>query len=329
MLSPFTGKEMKPVYEKRTWEFRGEEYEYFHSAWLCEDSGELFTTDDMDDAGYIQVTNQYRLKYGVPFTDEIIAVRDKYGISAAKMSQILGIGINQWRHYEAGEVPNVSNGRMIKSIMNPKVFLDFIESSKNVLGQNDYNKISSKVKLMIQDHDLQDKEIYDTLRVFQCERGSKNGYAPQSLDRLKNIILYMLDKCGEIFYTKMNKLLFYVDFLSYKRHGKAITGLSYKAIEYGPVPERWDRVYSQFDEILQEPRSYGEKEGIVLVSHGQYNTGVLSTDEVEILNEVCSKFFKKTSSDLTNISHEEAGWRECVEGYQSISFDYAFSLKAI
>ena len=42
MKSPFTGKEMKKVYEKRTWNFRGEMYEYTHASWLCEDTGEMF-----------------------------------------------------------------------------------------------------------------------------------------------------------------------------------------------------------------------------------------------------------------------------------------------
>lgn len=46
MKSPFTGKEMKVVYELRTWNFRGEQYEYMHTAWLCEDTGEKFTTWD-------------------------------------------------------------------------------------------------------------------------------------------------------------------------------------------------------------------------------------------------------------------------------------------
>ena len=71
MKSPFTGKEMKLVYEKRTWKFRGEEYEFLHAAWRCEDTGEQFTTDESDTAGFIQVTNQYRVKYGIPYTEEI------------------------------------------------------------------------------------------------------------------------------------------------------------------------------------------------------------------------------------------------------------------
>ena len=64
MKSPFTGMEMKVVYELRTWNFRGEQYEYMHTAWLCEDTGEKFTTDELADAGFAQVINQYREKYG-------------------------------------------------------------------------------------------------------------------------------------------------------------------------------------------------------------------------------------------------------------------------
>jgi hypothetical protein len=74
MKSPFTGKEMELTYEKSTWKFRGEAYEYMRASWLCTDTGERFTTDEMDDAGYLQVTNQYRSKYGIPYVDEIVEI---------------------------------------------------------------------------------------------------------------------------------------------------------------------------------------------------------------------------------------------------------------
>ena len=77
MKSPFTGKEMKRSQEMRLWKFRGEEYPYIHTSWLCEDSGEQFTDDASDTAGFIQVTNQYREKYGIPYTDEIVAIRKR------------------------------------------------------------------------------------------------------------------------------------------------------------------------------------------------------------------------------------------------------------
>ena len=254
MKSPFTGKEMKRVYEKRTWNFRGEPFEYVHQAWLCEDSGEQFTNDESDTASYLQVTNQYRAKYGIPFTDEIINVRNRYGISAAKMSLILGIGTNQYRLYEQGEVPNVSNGRMIRSVMNPKVMLEMVESSKNMLTSVEYERIINKVYTIIANTDNYKIEKYDTQRIYTVQRGVDNGYAQLSLPRLKNIMLSVLDKCSNVWCTKMNKLLFYIDFLSYREYGSAMTGLTYRAIDYGPVPEKWDKIYSEFPEVMQEIR---------------------------------------------------------------------------
>ena len=258
MKSPFTGKEMKRVYEKRTWNFRGEPFEYVHQAWLCEDSGEQFTNDESDTASYLQVTNQYRAKYGIPFTDEIINVRNRYGISAAKMSLILGIGTNQYRLYEQGEVPNVSNGRMIRSVMNPKVMLEMVESSKNMLTSVEYERIINKVYTIIANTDNYKIEKYDTQRIYTVQRGVDNGYAQLSLPRLKNIMLSVLDKCSNVWCTKMNKLLFYIDFLSYREYGSDMTGLTYRAIDYGPVPEKWDKIYSEFPEVMQEIRQCGD-----------------------------------------------------------------------
>lgn len=329
MKSPFTGKEMSIVYEDRLWKFRGEEFKYTHSAWLCADTGEMLTTEEMDDASYTQVTNQYRAKYGIPFTDEIIAVRARYGLSAAKMSQILGIGINQWRSYEDGEVPNVSNGRMIRSIMNPKVFQEYINSARAVLGEKEYAKLSTNISATIQDSQKHMYAEYNFSRVFQARRSIENGYAPQSLTRLKNILLYILEHCSDVFCTKMNKILFYADFLAYRRHGKAITGLSYKAITYGPVPERWDRIYSQFDEIVQELRSYGDKEGCVLTTDSLPDLSLLTPNEIKILDEICSSFSNYTSAQLTDLSHQESAWLNNVNHQNRITFDLAFSLKAV
>jgi uncharacterized phage-associated protein len=329
MKSPFTGKEMKRVYERRTWNFRGEQYEYEHIAWLCEDSGEQFTDDESDTAGFIQVTNQYRAKYGIPYTDEIIAVRQRYGISAAKMSLILGIGVNQYRLYEQGEVPNVSNGRMIRSIMNPKVMLEMVESSKNVLSVSEYEKIIGKVKAIIASSEAYKMELYETRRIFNTPRGADNGYAQLSLSRLKNIMLYVLNRCEDVWCTKMNKLLFYIDFVSYREHGMAMTGLSYRAIEFGPVPERWDRVYSEFPEVRQELRQVGDFVGSVLIASEESDATLITDAEQKVLDSICNRFGTKTSREISQLSHEEKAWIDHRENHERIPFDEAFYIKAI
>lgn len=149
MKSPVTGKEMTLVREKTMYAFRGESYECEQSLWRCEDSGETYTTDEMDMEAFEQVSRQYRAKYGLPSKDEIIALRERYALSAAKMSLILGIGVNQWRLYEAGEVPSVSNGRLIRAIKDARVFLDLVNSAKHQLGPREFGKISARLRLLL------------------------------------------------------------------------------------------------------------------------------------------------------------------------------------
>jgi uncharacterized phage-associated protein len=329
MLSPYTGKEMKVVYEPRTWNFRGEEYEYIHTAYVCEDTQEQFTTNESDDAGFLQVTNQYRAKYGIPFTDEIVATRARYGVSAAKMSAILGIGTNQWRLYESGEVPSVSNGRMIRSIMNPKVFLDLVESARQLLTEKEYNAITAKVKQVIAQSDKFHMDAYECSRLFSVARGADNGYSPISLERVKAVMLTVLQECNEVFCTKMNKLLFYIDFLSYRQRGIAMTGLSFRAIDFGPVPDRWEKLYSEFDEIRQELRPMGEYEGNVLLSDVAPDDAILSDSEKEIIHAVCTRFKGYSSNRISAISHDEPAWIKYHGAHSRIPFTEAFELKAL
>lgn len=329
MKSPFTGKEMKRLFEKRSWKFRGENFDYFHESWLCEDSGEVFTTDKSDTAGFMQVANQYREKYGIPYTDEIIAVREKYEISASKMSLILGFGANQYRLYEQGEVPSVSNGRMIRSIMNPAVMLEIVKSCKNELRLQDYDRIVSKV-MAAADKDYDFKRVqYDVMRVFSYPRGYANGFAPLSLDRLRDIMLHILDRCGEVWYTKMNKLLFYIDFFSYRERGYAMTGLSYKAFQFGPVPEWWERVYSEFAEIEREMKQAGDYDGYILKAGKSVTGSALSEDDILIINQVCNTFGHMSSGELSAISHNEDAWINNETGHLPIPFAEAFTLKAV
>lgn len=99
--------------ETRTANYRGETFTYTAHYYLCEETGERFTTTASDTEDIEQVYRQYRQRHGIPSPDEIKAIRMKYRVSAARMSRILGLGANQYRLYEAGEMPSLSNARLI------------------------------------------------------------------------------------------------------------------------------------------------------------------------------------------------------------------------
>ena len=324
--SPYSGKPMRVVYEPDIWEMRGERYPYVHIAFRDEETGEQFTTTESDMVCYDQVANQYREKHGIPYTDEIVALRERYGVSATKMSQILGFGTNQYRLYEMGEVPSESNGKMIRSAMNPSVFLDLVKSSRNQLTQRDLDKISTRVEEVIEASKGRRDEQWEAMWLFQTGRSQANGFAPQSLERLRNLLLYVLAQMGETFQTKMNKVLFYIDFLSYRERGMAISGLAYQAMEFGPVPQRWDRVYSAFDEVDQQVRLLQGQECLALLPGGVADMRCFTAAEKAVIDRVCEKMKSMTSRAASQMSHDEPAWKDFVGKPGTIPYSEAFSL---
>ena len=327
--SPLTGKPMRVVYEPDSIKFRGEEYKCIYISYRDDESGESFTTTESDTVWYSQMTNQYRERYGIPYTDEIIALRKRYGLSAAKMSVILGFGANQYRLYEEGEVPSESNGKMIRGAMNPRVFLDLVRSSRHQLSEREFAKIAARVEEVIADSPRWHNEQWMSARLFKTGRGIENGFAPQSSERLKNLLLYILEKMGDTFQTKMNKVLFYIDFLSYRERGMAISGLAYNSIDFGPVPQRWDRVFSAFDEIVPQAKLVMGQESVELIAAAEADMSSFSEQELEVIDAVCTQMKVLSAHDISKLSHAEPAWKNYLHQSETIPFSEAFNLLAV
>lgn len=321
-----TGKPLRVVYEPDTLTFRGEKFDCICISFRDDELDEVYTTTESDGVWYSQVTNQYREKHGIPYQDEIIALRERYGVSATKMALILGFGTNQYRLYEEGEVPSESNGKMIRSAMNPKVFLDLVQSSRHQLTDKEYARIIAQVEAVIARSESWHDERWAMVRLFRSGRGLANGFAPQSMSRLKNLLLYVLGQIGDTFQTKMNKVLFYIDFMSYRERGMAISGLAYNAIDFGPVPQRWDCVYSAFDEVEQHPLLVQDQECIALQTRAEADMSGFSESEMTVINEVCRRLKKLSSRAATDMSHKEVAWKDHVGQLETIPFCEAFKL---
>jgi len=149
MKSPITGKDMVLQKESRSLDFRKESFPVIYHYYFCEESNEQFTTTDIDELNMIQLYNQYREKFHLPFPDEIKSIREKYGLPANKMSEILGFGINSYRNYENGEVPNQANGRLIQIANDPKKLKDLVELS-DVLDEKQRDKLIKRINELIE-----------------------------------------------------------------------------------------------------------------------------------------------------------------------------------
>lgn len=327
MKSPFTGGNATLRHEISELAYRKETFKYVHLYYECDDTKERFTTTELDEINIGQVYNQYRAKYGIPFPDEIADIRKRYGLPAIKMSRILGFGDNQYRLYENGDMPSEANGKILMGIKNPVVLKTFLINSRNQFSSDEYAKMEKKIDSVSWEiEDLKEKSYL----FHGTRRDIANGFAQQSIAKLENVLLYYINKFGGVFYTMMNKLLFYTDFYSYKTRGVGLTGLSYVAIQRGPVPLRWDRVYSFFDGIEQSIIHFGkDAEGIRLETKKSFDKSLFTDAELAILEKVYNRFSLLNSAQISETSHDEDAWKKYVGRKEPIDFSLAFSLKAI
>ena len=299
--------------EVRTTTFRKEEYSYIHTG-IIDENGEMWTTTEMDEANIFQVYNQYRAKHGIPFPDEISGLREHYGLSAAKMSQILGFGINQYRMYEDGEVPSVSNARTIIAAREKDVFMSFVEASKSEMSEPEYQRIRKKVEGANGDY----KPI--------VQPSEYTGFRSLSIDKVANVVRQIISTIGSTFVTKMNKLLFYADFIHYKKHGYGITGITYRALPFGPVPEHGGTLYSSLPGIDMEEFVYPSGQSGIKLEATEITDNILNESELRTIEQVCSLFSNMSAGEISQTSHLEKGWIENKDNRSAISYQDAFAL---
>ncbi|MFW0717791.1 type II toxin-antitoxin system antitoxin SocA domain-containing protein [Pedobacter sp. N23S346] len=334
MKSPFSQKTMPVKHKEFNFTFRKEQFTIRYHYYYCSQTDEEFTDDRLDEINISQVYNQYREKYGVPFPEEISAIREKYNVSASRMSEILGLGANTYRLYESGEMPSVANGRLILSIDKPETFIEQVEASAHFLSEKEQQKLISHSR-KIKEEEV--KNFWDHMfeeKIFPDHKPSKyNGYKIPDMEKISEVISYFGKKGIELYKTKLNKLLFYADFLSYKRTAYSITGITYKAIPYGPVPSEYDKLFIKLcddgkidiETIQFKDGNFGEK-----IKAVQNNDVTLSDTEQEILSEVVKFFQNSNTKQIVDISHSEPAWKENESDRSAINYQkYAFDLIAL
>jgi len=134
-------------------------------------------------------------------------------------------------------------------------------------------------------------------------------------EKFKELILYLAEKSADdpsFGDTKLNKLLFFSDFLSYAIHGAPITGAVYQKLEFGPAPRRLlpardELVHEGNASIVTRGRAYQRR---VTISRRPANTHLFSTNELDLVDEVIDLLRNHDATDVSELSHRlSSGWQ--------------------
>lgn len=122
-----------------------------------------------------------------------------------------------------------------------------------------------------------------------------------------------------------SNVLVFTGMIFYKENGISISGVRYAHLPYGPVPENFDILLGTMaaDHIAHIEVFYDNGyEKHQVIPEEEMPEGVLSDDELEVLERIYNKFANFGSVDISNYSHKEKGYAETKKG-EIISYSYA------
>ena len=149
--------------------------------------------------------------------------------------------------------------------------------------------------------------------------------------KYKNAILYFIKYCNNQYLgdTKLNKLLYYLDFINYRDKKKSVTGDFYTHNHYGPTP-------ANIGSILSEMRGNGEIEATEEAFRDSHATsftikknpeeGVFTGREKELLKSICGEFLDWSTDKIVEQTHLEAPWFYS-KPFERVDYDYSSDIE--
>jgi uncharacterized phage-associated protein len=141
-----------------------------------------------------------------------------------------------------------------------------------------------------------------------------------NMEKYKQIILNALwfgadESDGKITKTKLAKLVYLADFTWYYNHLVPMSGMSYRRLPQGPVP---DVFFRAIDELIEVGALQLEEKGrafmLSMSEKGEAPSNQLSTGEKEMIQGIATSWQNKQTQEIVNFTHEQLPWQICREG---------------
>ena len=330
---PYCKKEVEYKIEKRELkEFRGIKINTYEEVAICKECNKDLYINEIENENNERIYDIYRKKANIIKPQDIIKLREKYGISQRELTSILGFGKMTINRYERGGRPTKSQSDYIKLLIeNEEEFTKKAKEAyeKNNISQKTYEKIVSKeIVEGITEEDIQEMYRRYINKILNRKPEIYNGYKTFDLELVENIISYIASKVKNLTITSLNKYLWFIDILSFNRRGVSITGLTYQNQQFGPtiIEQKYKEISLLDDKYTRN--DYEDETGTktYITSKENYDLSKLNTIEIEIIDTIINLLKDKNVSEISNMSHKEDGWKK-TKRYEIISFEYAMNLE--
>lgn len=157
-------------------------------------------------------------------------------------------------------------------------------------------------------------------KIKKEEKNKKILFHPE---KFKQLFVYILQKCGSkanVGETVLYKLLYFCDFDFFEIYEKNLTGMKYKRLQYGPVPDQ-----SLFNPIVNKLKDDGVIEKVTRAYAGgtiqtkyvnfiEADISVFSPQEIEVVNKVINRLSDMSARQIEDHVHQDYPWKSHEDG---------------
>ena len=316
--------ETKIVTKKEHYDVCGEKVEVSAQILVCSDCGEEFYCEELDSTTLINAYNEYRRRHKLLFPEEIKKIREQYGLSQRSFAKLLNWGDKTVHRYENGSIQDKVHNSLLLFLREPENMRTYLLENEIMLEERQKIKLLDTIDRLVADSEHCTGRRLSHL-FFGKAPSIENGFKIFDYEKLCAMVLFFANKSQELLKVKLLKLLNYSDMIFYKENGISISGTKYVHFQYGPVPQNFDILFGMMaaDNVahIEVIFNNGYEKHRVIPDCG-IPAGVLSDDEMAVLERVYEKFADFSSIEISDYSHKEKGYCSTKQG-EIISYAYA------
>ncbi len=153
---------------------------------------------------------------------------------------------------ELRKIKGYSQEDLAKFLKIPRYSVAQMELGKRNVSVMELIKLSNELgfsldKFLAKDYKPK-TELEEVAETIPTKQEMRISVPELDLKKFKNILLYILERCGgkpNVGETMLYKLLYFSDFNFYEIYEEHLTGAQYRKLPYRPVPQKLDGIINQ------------------------------------------------------------------------------------
>jgi len=256
------------------------EYEFEITVAVCTTCGEEMSIPGLLDNSIREIDEQYRKKENLVSVNDIEKFMSIYNIGKAPLSLVLGFGEITITRYLMGQIPSKEYSDIIRSALSSPSFM------KKCLLEN-------KEKIALTAYKKAMNEVIELEKLFSIS------------EKMIEVISYLFNLLEEITPLTLQKLLYFIQGVSFSVNSKPMFDEECQAWVHGPV---FPKVYHLFRNFKYNPI---DDIHFAIIKNRADN---LTKDEKKVIELVAYSFGIYGGKTLEKITHKELPWIEARAG---------------